>query len=123
MVDATSQGEKSLEGIGNVGFNLLRRHAGIKRRHDHYGDIDVGKEVHRHAYDGRHANHRDDKAQHDDEEWVSNREAGHAYCAPRSAVYPSSAIVLSLGSTCCPGRYAPRLPTITRSPSFNPDRI
>src|SRR5271156_1622554 len=123
MVDTASQGEKPFERVGDVGFNLFRGHAGIKRRHHHHRNIDVGKEVHWHACHGRYADHCDDQAQRDDEKWISNGEAGHVYRAPCSAVYPSSAMVLSLGSTRCPGRYAPRLPTITRSPSFNPKRI
>src|ERR1035438_4063196 len=119
MVDAAPQGEKTLERVGDVSLNLFWGHAGIKRCHHHHGNIDAGKEIHRHARHRRYADHCDDQAQHDDEERMSDGKPGHVYCAPCSAVYFLSAIVLILGSTCCPGRYAPRLPTITRSPSFN----
>ena len=78
MVDTASQGEKTLERVSDIRFNLLRRHAGIKRRHHNHGDVDVGEQIHRHACHGRYPDHGNDQAQHDDEKRVFDGEPGHA---------------------------------------------
>jgi hypothetical protein len=40
VVDSTAQGEESFERVSDTGLNLLRRHAGIKRRYHHDRDVD-----------------------------------------------------------------------------------
>jgi len=40
VIDPGGECEKTFERIGNVGFDILRRHAGVKRRHDDFGEID-----------------------------------------------------------------------------------
>ena len=52
VVDAAAQREEPLEGIRDVGFNLLRRHAVVKRRHHDNGNLDLGKQIDRHARHG-----------------------------------------------------------------------
>ena len=49
VIHAAGQREKSFERVGNVRFDLLRRHAAVKRGHQHDGNIDGGKHVHGHA--------------------------------------------------------------------------
>ena len=49
VVDAAAQREESLKRIGDVGFHLLRRHAGIKRCYYDHRYLDSRKQVHRHA--------------------------------------------------------------------------
>ena len=39
VIDAAAQREKTLKGIRDVGFNLLWRHAGIKRRHYYHWNL------------------------------------------------------------------------------------
>jgi hypothetical protein len=39
VIDAAAQREEALEAPGNVIFDLLRRHAGIKGGHDHNGNF------------------------------------------------------------------------------------
>ncbi len=56
MIHAAGQGEKPFEGIGNVRFDLLRRHAGIKRSYDDDGNVDGRKKVNRHTHEGHGAN-------------------------------------------------------------------
>ncbi len=81
VVDAAAQREEALEGIGDVGFDLFRRHAVVERGDHNDRNVDVGKKIDRHARDGRHADHRDDQANHDDEEGIANRETGHLLAA------------------------------------------
>ncbi len=77
VVDVAAQSEKSLEGIRDVGFNLLRRHAGVKGGHDNDRDIDLREQVHGHAHHGGDANHRDHQADHDDEIRICQGKLGH----------------------------------------------
>ena len=49
VVDVGGQGEEALEGIGDVGFDLLRRHAVVERGHHHHRHVDLGKQIDRHA--------------------------------------------------------------------------
>jgi hypothetical protein len=74
MIDAAAQREEPLEWIGNVGFNLFRRHAVIERCHHHHRNLDLRKQIHRHARHGDRANNGDDHAQHDDEERIAEGE-------------------------------------------------
>ena len=45
-----------------------RRHAVVERGHHDYRHVDLGKQIHRHADDGDHADQRHHQAKHDDEE-------------------------------------------------------
>ena len=58
MIDAAAERKESLERIGDVGFDLLRRHAVVKRRDDHDRNVDLRKKIDRHARDRGHADHR-----------------------------------------------------------------
>src|SRR5262249_37891255 len=92
--------------------------ARIKRRHHHDGNVDLRKQVHRHARNGGDAHHRNHQAQHDDEIRISQREFRH-YLPPLS---PDRATSISFGVTFMPLRNSLRLPTTTRSPSVKPSR-
>ncbi len=48
VVDAAGQREEALERVGDVRFDLLRRHAAVERGHQHHGNVDRRKHVHRH---------------------------------------------------------------------------
>jgi hypothetical protein len=48
MVDIRAKREKPLECIRDVSFNLLWRHAVVKRGHNHHGHVDLGKKIHGH---------------------------------------------------------------------------
>ncbi len=58
VVDVGRESEEPLEGVGNVGFNLLRWHAVVKRRYNHHRHIDLWKEIDRHSNHGDSANER-----------------------------------------------------------------
>ena len=51
---AVGKEKKALEGVGDVGFDLLRGHAAVERGHDDHGHIDVREQVHRHLHDTHH---------------------------------------------------------------------
>jgi hypothetical protein len=48
VIHSTGEGEETLEGIGDVRFDLLRRHPVIESGHQHDGNINGGKHIHRH---------------------------------------------------------------------------
>ena len=83
VVDIRAQGKESLKGVGDVGFDLLRRHAVVESRHHHHRHIDLGKQIDRHAGNVDHADQHDHQAQHDDEEGICERKLRH-YCSPPS---------------------------------------
>ncbi len=78
VIDIASQSEEALEGIGDVGFDLLRRHAAVERRHHDHGNLDLREQVHGHAEHCGHADHNDAEAQHQDEERILDRKPRHA---------------------------------------------
>ncbi len=45
VIDVGGQGEEALEGVGDVGFNLLRRHAAIESGHHHHRHVDLGEKI------------------------------------------------------------------------------
>ncbi len=67
MVDAAGQGEEALERIGDVDLDVLGRHAGVKRGHHHFRQIDGREEVHRHACQAGDADDQQHQADHHDE--------------------------------------------------------
>ena len=67
MIDAAGQGEEAFQRVGDVDFDVLGRHAGIKRGHHHFRQIDGREKVHRHARQAGHPNDQEHQADHDDE--------------------------------------------------------
>ena len=67
VVHVGGQRKEALKGIGDVRFNLLRRHAAVKRGHHHHRHVDFGEKVHRHARSVDHSHQANHQAQHDDE--------------------------------------------------------
>ena len=49
VVDIGGQGEEALEGVGDVGLDLLRRHAVVERGDDHNGHVDLREKIDGHA--------------------------------------------------------------------------
>ena len=82
MIDIGGQREEPLEGVGDVGFNLLRRHAVVERGHHDDGHVDAGEQIHRHAGNVDRANQRHNQAQHEDEEWKSESKLRHYFAPP-----------------------------------------
>lgn len=66
MIYAAGQRKPTFKRIGDIGFDLLRRHAGVKRGDDDDWNIDRRKEVNRHTNQGNGADDDDDQTQHDD---------------------------------------------------------
>ena len=77
VIHIGGQRKEALEGVGDVGFDLLRRHAVIERSHHHHRHIDVGKQVHRHAHHGHRSNQRHHQAQHEDEKGKTQGKLWH----------------------------------------------
>ena len=74
MVDVGAKGEEALKGVGDVGFDLLRRHAVVESGHHHDRHIDLGKQIHRHLNDVHRADERNHQAKHDDEKGISEEQ-------------------------------------------------
>ena len=72
MIDSGGQGKEPLEGVGDVRFDLLRRHAVIEGRHQHHGNIDGRKHVHRHLGHAGDAEHNHDEAKNDNQIGMSD---------------------------------------------------
>ena len=77
VVDAAGEGEEALQVIGDVAFDLLRRHSRVERRHDDHRNVHRREHVHRHSRDAAHAQNQDDQAGNDDEIRRANGKAGH----------------------------------------------
>src|SRR5215470_3723946 len=118
MVHAARQRKKSLERICDACFDLLRRHPGIKRCHHHHGNVDRGKQVHRHADYRHHSHNGDHQATDNDEIRIADRKSSHQF-APSSSTAGSTT---SFAITFSPFRNWLWFPITTRSPSFNPER-
>ena len=77
VIDAGPEREEPLEAAGDVGLDLLGRHAVVERGDDDLRDVDVGKQVDGHAHDAREPDDGDDQPDDDDEVRVANGESGH----------------------------------------------
>ncbi len=90
VVDARAQREEPLEASGDVGLDLLGRHAVVERHDDHLRDVDVGEQVDRHPHHARQSDDGDDQADDDDEVRVAEGEARHQR-TPSAAAATASA--------------------------------
>jgi hypothetical protein len=77
VIDIGAEGEKALEGVGDVAFDLLRRHAGVERGNDDDGNIDGREEIDRHGDDVDDADDQYHESDHDDEEGIAEGKLGH----------------------------------------------
>ena len=77
VVDVAAQREEALEGVGDVAFDLLRRHAAVERGHHDDRNLDLRKQIDRHARHRGHADHDDDQAEHQNEERMLDGKTGH----------------------------------------------
>ena len=71
VIDSAAQREESFECIRDVRFDLLRRHAAVKRRHLYDRNVDRRKHIHGHLDEGGESQHAHEEANHDDEIWVA----------------------------------------------------
>ena len=79
MLDAAAQREEALEAAGDVGLDLLRRHAGVEGGHHDHGNVHGREHIHRHPHQAADAHHRDDQADHHDEVRVLDGKPWHGY--------------------------------------------
>ena len=77
VVDAAGQREEALQRIGDVGLDVLGRHAGVERGDHDLRQIDGRKQIHRHARHAGDPDHRQRQADDDDEVRIANRKAWH----------------------------------------------
>src|SRR5262249_1899515 len=113
VLDAAAKGEEALEAAGDVGLDLLRRHAVIEGRDDDHRDVHRGEHGDRHADERGGADNGDDQTDDHDKVRIADGEARH-YCSF------AAVIAVSLGLTCSPGWRLLRPATTTRSPSLRP---
>src|SRR4029077_16813343 len=62
VINAAGKGEETFKGVGDVCFDLLRRHAEIKGSHHDNGNVDGRKKVDGHAHESDGADDGDDQA-------------------------------------------------------------
>jgi hypothetical protein len=74
VVDAAAERKEALVGVGDVGFDLLRRHTGVERGDNDDGDVDLGEKIDGHARYRRCAHDQNHEAEHQDEERILDRE-------------------------------------------------
>src|SRR5579872_6603160 len=77
MIDAAGEREEALQRISDIGLNILRRHARIEGRHHDFGQINGGKEVHRHLGKAGNADDEQSQTNYYDEIRIADRKAGH----------------------------------------------
>src|ERR1700733_1138580 len=82
VVDIGAEGEETLEGVGDVAFDLLRRHAGVERGNDDDRNINGREEIDRHGDDVDDADDEYHESDHDDEEGIAEGKFGHVSCLP-----------------------------------------
>ena len=68
VVDAAGKGELALEMVGDVGFNLLRRHAGVEGGDGDHRQVDGREHVDGHIRDTDGAEDRDEESEHHDDD-------------------------------------------------------
>ena len=113
MLNPAGQREEALQVIGDVAFDLLRRHAGVERGHSDYRDVHGREQIHGHAQNRHATQDRDNHADHNNQVRRLDREAGH-YLPPSTD---------NLGSTTWPSFNPARRPTMTSAPSSMPETI
>src|SRR6185437_7070979 len=79
VVYSTAQGKKSFKATGDLGLDLLRRHAVIESGYYDLRDVDGRKEIDWHARQTRHAYYQDQQANYDDQVRVADREPRHQF--------------------------------------------
>jgi len=75
VIDAGGKREEPFEGIGDVGFDILRRHTRVKRRHHNFGQIDGREKIDGHVRQTGSPDDHEGQAEHDDEVRIPNRES------------------------------------------------
>ena len=92
MIDAAGLGEKALQWIGDIHFDVLRRHAGVESRHHHFRQVDGRKQIHRHAEKSVDADDGQRQADDHDEIGIANGKTWHGRFLRASAVLQGSDI-------------------------------
>ncbi len=70
VVDVAAQSKKAFEGVGDVAFDLLWRHAAVESSDDHNRNLNLRKQINRHPRHGGHAYNNDAEAQHQNEKRI-----------------------------------------------------
>jgi hypothetical protein len=95
MVDVASESKEALEGIGDVGLDLLRGHAAVERSHHDHGDLDLREQVDRHADHVGESDNHDPQTQHEDEKWILDCETRHTNTPSYSILFKPDCLVLA----------------------------
>ena len=98
VIDAAGLGEEAFQWIGDVHFDVLRRHAVVKRRHHHFRQVDGRKQIHRHAGKSVDADDRQRQADDHNEIRVANGKTWHGAAPAASAVLQRSDIASARSS-------------------------
>ena len=87
MIDAAGESELPFQVVRDVGFDLLRRHAGIEGGDRDHRQIDGWKHVYGHIRSADGAKDHHHQTEHNDEVWIANGKAGHsAFLAVRGVL-------------------------------------
>jgi hypothetical protein len=79
VINAAGKCEEAFKGIGDVCFDLLRRHAGIKGSNHYNGNVDGRKKVDGHAHESHGADDGDDEAGDDYKKRIFDLKTGHQF--------------------------------------------
>ena len=115
VIDAAAEREEALEPAGDVGLDLLGRHAVVEGGDDDLGMLMVGKQIDRHAHHAGQPDDDDDQRDDDDEVRIADGKARHRAPSARRLRLES------FGVTVVPGLSCVRLPSTTRSSARKPD--
>ena len=77
MVDVAAQGKEAFEGVSYVALNLLWGHAAVERGYHDDRDLDLWKQINRHARHRGYPDNDHDQAEHQNEERMLDGETGH----------------------------------------------
>src|SRR5215471_14514063 len=116
VFDAASEGQESLQAVGDAVFDLLWRHSRIERRDHYHRYVDRREHIDRHPRNADSAQDRHDKAGDHDEVRCPDGEFRHGLRAYRSESN-------SFGLTLSPALSPARRPVMIRSDSRSPETI
>src|SRR5271165_3972207 len=77
MRDTASKSEESLKPPSNIIFNVFRSHPGEECGHNHNGNFDRWKQIHRHLDHARNAHHANDQTDDDNQVGVTDGKSRH----------------------------------------------
>src|ERR1700676_4881078 len=107
MVDSACQCEEAFKRVSDIGFDLLWRHAAVKRSHQNHRDIDRRKHVHRHSSHAGQPENANEQTNHNEQVRMSDGKRWH-----KKDSYSVTEGPTTLGETISPVLNSPGLQNI-----------